>query len=184
MIKLFFISSLLIVFHVYNNDIFVYWEERNIVTWDDFKKVKNLKGDEAAYIRVATHSEFEYQNDSLTVTIRTYMDPKNSFVEKDNESDYLLKHEQLHFDIQEIYSRKMRKRIKETNLSFNSLSKELDIIFKEEMKRAEEFQNQYDKETNHSLNKEVQQKWEQKVIKELDNLSDYKEPTFRVFVEN
>lgn len=58
-----------------------------------------------------------------------------------------LRHEQLHFDITQMYARKIK---------YGSDSKEA-------IKEWILLEDQYDKETNHGLNMEVQKKWEQKI---------------------
>lgn len=182
--KAFIVISFVLCFVSNHKENYIYWNERNTVTWDDFKKVKHLDGQESANIRVAISSEFSYSNDSLMVIIKTYVDPDNSFVIASDESDYLLQHEQTHFDIQEIYSRKIRKRMMEQTYTFNTMSSKLNRIFREEMKNAEKYQDLYDKETNHSINKEKQKEWNKKVKKELEELEEYNLTTYRLSVIN
>ena len=86
--------------------------------------------------------------------------------------DYALKHEQIHFDICEIYARTLYKVLTEAKLTAFNLQDAQPIfntIYKEYRAREE----QYDVETKHSLNKEEQQRWNLLVAQELDSLSAY-----------
>jgi len=53
------------------------------------------------------------------------------------------------------------------------MKKELNDIYSEIEQQRRQMQNQFDKETNHSINKEAEYKWRQFVEKELKKLSEY-----------
>jgi hypothetical protein len=87
-------------------------------------------------------------------------------------SEDLLKHEQLHFDIVEIYSRKLREKF----LVLDKMKSKLeDYISTYNNIRNDlvKYQGLYDSETEHSVNKEKQKEWEIKVAKELEELDTY-----------
>ena len=93
-----------------------------------------------------------------------------------------LLHEQKHFDLEEIYARKLRKIFidreyyivdkQQYTIYIDSISKEIYYKIGEQAQKA---QIEYDNETNHSLNKEMQQKWNLKIAKELKDLDKYAE---------
>ncbi|UJH92241.1 DUF922 domain-containing Zn-dependent protease [Antarcticibacterium sp. 1MA-6-2] len=94
-----------------------------------------------------------------------------------SKSDYLLSHEQLHFDITELHARKLRKHL--SHLSIDQLSKKpkevLNSFYTKVEKERAAMQLQYDRETKHSLNKEAEAKWQLFVKEELQKLEDYQE---------
>lgn len=97
----------------------------------------------------------------LNFEVHSYFYPRLSWVEESSKKEYLLGHEQLHFDITEIHARILRKKLKEIN--FEELKSDpknvLDSVYEIVEKERREMQTRYDRETNHSLNKEIEAKW-------------------------
>ena len=93
-----------------------------------------------------------------------------------HKTDYILTHEQGHFDIAEIFARKLNKLMKEYNFDWNTYRQDLKKIYQDVLDEKEDMQNKYDEETNHSINKEKQEEWLKKIsgkLKELDAWADY-----------
>ena len=89
-------------------------------------------------------------------------------------SNILLNHEQLHFDIAELYARKMRKEIQKVKLTKNKVE-EFDYrrIYKKYFKEFLNYQKKYDAETDFSRTHSSQKKWETTVSKQLFELEKY-----------
>ncbi len=83
----------------------------------------------------------------------------------------LLNHEQLHFDISELYGRIIRKRVQELNrhgiVEVGKIKSEIVKILKQNDKR----QAQYDRETGHGAVDFMQEKWEAMIRTELRELT-------------
>jgi len=88
-------------------------------------------------------------------------------------NDHILSHEQGHFDISEIYARKLNKALKAYRPRENSISRDVNEIYKKVMDEKEEYQTKYDKETDFSRNKQQQSEWLEKIKDELDDLDEY-----------
>ena len=87
----------------------------------------------------------------------------------------VLKHERLHFDIAELYAREMRKKIHATQLSNGKvLESDYRKIHKQLFREYENFQKEYDSQTNHSLNKAPQKNWVTIITNKLSNLEKYR----------
>ncbi len=97
----------------------------------------------------------------LNYTVETFFYTDKSWVRPDSKSDYLLKHEQLHFDISELYARKLREKLAKVDSSKlnKDSSKYLNKLYEEVAAERVEMQDQFDKETDHSKNKETELKW-------------------------
>ena len=96
-----------------------------------------------------------------------------------NES--VLAHEQKHFDIDELYARKLRKQVKEnTYTSYSNLKTKSDSLYNVIDKEMDIFQDKYDEETDGSMNGDKQREWNKKVMDEIHALSLYKNTTFTV----
>ncbi|MEO7312107.1 MAG: hypothetical protein ABIX01_17015 [Chitinophagaceae bacterium] len=108
---------------------------------------------------------------SFAVTAVFY---KNKSWAKSGNSDYLLQHEQAHFDLTEIYARKLRLAFR--NYIFSNpatLEKDLDRIAEGIRKERNKVNRQYDVETNSSVNTRKQFYWFNKIANELHQLDAY-----------
>jgi len=178
---------ILVCFLVWGNILFaqkddskIVWDSAKKVLWSDFQgKVnpevfgnaltaykidffpENVFVDEQDRIR-------NYQN--LTVKARFY---KKESWKTPNVNNLVLIHEQLHFDIAELYARKIRKRFQELKINketrFTVYSKEYKILWRE----CRKYQSDYDYETHHGIKDEINKTWKEKVYKELASLEKY-----------
>src|SRR5699024_5538989 len=69
-------------------------------------------------------------NNTPSILIIGYMIPSESWVKENKKSDYLLKHEQLYFDICELYARKIRKIFKENQPRIDENGSFISLITK------------------------------------------------------
>jgi hypothetical protein len=155
----------------------IQWKTGKKLSWDDFQ---GLQDSNSAY-KAITSVKVEYNHNLFENHIDYYVrclfncDKSWSKLKSSNE---LLKHEQLHFDIAELISRKIRKTLSSyTSYNLNATS----LFLKETNKRYYHFELDsinfaYDEETNHSIIHEKQKEWELKITKELRELDAYANP--------
>lgn len=159
------------------------YDQNNGLTWNDFKG-KPVKSSKYA---AKTNSGYNYnvflQGDSMSIVLPCLFYPKSSWVKKELKSSYLLKHEQIHFDITELFVRKMRKDLQAGRYTIKNFEKSAIKIIKKYQKQSAVFQNKYDKQTNHSINKSEQERWNTLVQKGLKELESYKTPVFKVKIK-
>lgn len=145
----------------------VIWSPDFRFTWDDFKGAVP-KGSTAAATTASgisyTFSTF-YQGTQLNIdaTVSAYFYPTRSWNRPEVSNDVTLMHEQLHFDITELYARKMRKELANTKFTKN-VKEEVRQIYRAILRQLNDFQNKYDSETNYSRNLVVQERW----VKEIE----------------
>jgi predicted secreted Zn-dependent protease len=72
---------------------------------------------------------------------------------------YILAHEQAHFDITEIFARKLHKALMEYDFDQSTYKRDINSIYQRVVAEKEAFQAAYDKETDHSRNKRIQYEW-------------------------
>lgn len=162
----------------------IFYHEKPVVSWADFKPVSSMDGPESAHIHIAISSAVEYDEGNLKIEIKCYMIREKSNVIKGKETDYLLNHEQKHYDLQEVFARKIRKRyLEKTDYVFDNLQKDLNDIFNDEIRKSHELQALYDAETDHSINEEKQNEWNTKISNLLKELEDYKEVNLNIKIE-
>ena len=172
------IFNLLFCFISFNNEDTLLWHENLKLTWDDFKGEQNVESNAVAV--TASGITFSYKvrkaNSKIidfTPSVEAHFYPQKSWVKLELADDYILAHEQLHFDITELHVRKLKKQISALKVTQN-LGSILDKLHRNINNELSKMQNQYDSESINSINKEVQNKWEAFIAKELKIYEAYK----------
>jgi hypothetical protein len=156
---------------------YIYWDQRSL-TWDDFKGAAPSSSPYVALTHSAIVLNFSGQDNTLNFSIESAFYPKKSWKKK-NVNEYILKHEQGHFDITEIYARILRKELQEMKFKkYETLGNEVQQVFNKNSKACDDMQDQYDNETDHSKKKEEQYLWDAKIAGMLDSLAGWKTPEF------
>ncbi len=144
------------------------YNNRRKLTWNDFLVNTSPQKNSLIAASVSTGLDFTWdyninnaqQNFSYSVCAKFY--PKASWVIKYKKDSILLAHQQLHFDITELYARKLRKAVSNYKLGRN-IRKNLGIIYKNIEASRQKMQKEYDIETEHSKNKKQQHIWNKKI---------------------
>jgi predicted secreted Zn-dependent protease len=145
---------------------YINWSAGRKLVWDDFMAQPDKQGDAAAL--TATHLGFSHSvvSGKVSYNIECRFDKNKSWGRVKN--DWILKHEQGHFDIAEIFARKLHKAVFAYRFNRNSFQKDLDALYTGIVKEKEAFQQQYDDETDYSRNKVKQEEWVKKIEKMLE----------------
>ncbi|WP_037320306.1 DUF922 domain-containing protein [Salegentibacter sp. Hel_I_6] len=153
------------------------WAENRVLSWDDFKaspkKHLPYKANTNSGLSFSWNATQSNQGIELNYEVGSNFYPNRSWVKEIEEVDYLLAHEQLHFDITELHARKLRKALSNYEPAASKIKKELNALYAEIEKQHRKMQTEFDKESNHSLNKEAELKWRIFVQEELEQLSAY-----------
>lgn len=110
----------------------------------------------------------------LKITLSNRFDYKGSWMLKsETHNADLLKHEQGHFDLNEIYTRKMFQQFR--NFKFTGdFRNEIYTIMQAENSELKRVQQIYEKETAYGTNKPGQAAWSDKIAAELASVPSYK----------
>ena len=154
-----------------NNEELLDWSHSRKLTWADYKASPNPGSDAAAstttYLGITyniTTNDFSYAIESRFSKTRSWGLHK---------TPYILSHEQGHFDISEIFARKLNKKMREYRFDRKTYQKDLKKIYQDILDEKEEMQDEYDTETRHSINKEKQAEWLKRIAKMLEEYKDY-----------
>jgi predicted secreted Zn-dependent protease len=158
-------SFILPLLFIGQDEEFIEWSPASKLTWDDYLAKPSSLSDAAAITSTALGIEYHVRNNKLSYKITCRFSKTRSWGRF--KTDYILQHEQGHFDITEIFARKLAKTIQEYDFNPRQYQHDLSDIYKRIMDEKEDFQNQYDKETDFSRNKERQAEWLKKIEKEL-----------------
>lgn len=157
-----------------SNEELLEWNDSKKLTWADFKARPDEESDVAA--RTTTYLLFSYsvRSEGFSYTIESKFSKTRSWGL--HKTSYILSHEQGHFDIAEVFARKLHKKMNEYSFNRKTYQKDLKKIYQDILDEKEKMQNEYDKETNHSINKEKQADWLKKInalLKETERWAGY-----------
>ncbi len=157
----------------------VRWDESRKIAWDHFY-VKDGNDRFAAECHTFFKASFYLENDSVFCQVVTYLNKDSSWRKPSLEKNdaYTINHEQMHFDITEIFARRIRKELLENTVN----EQELKQIYFDHARACRMFQQDYDRETRHSIDRKKQTEWNVKIRHLLHDLRDYKEQA--IFIEN
>lgn len=146
------------------------WTPENKLTWKNFKgKIpRNVRAaaTTASGISYEFSTRFEGNEMMVDYTVLTYFYPTKSWYKPKLCNDLTLIHEQLHFDISELFARKMRKQMDSTVFT-NNVKAEVKKIYRKILNELSDYQNVYDDQTNFSRDKEQQLLWIKKIREAL-----------------
>ncbi len=154
------------------------WSATRKLTAADFKGVPDKE--EAEITAAATYCGITFETNRVTL----YKNPKffvscvfdcyQSWMKseyKDNKE--VLEHEQTHFDLGEVYTRKLLQALQNEGMTMFDLEKKSTEIYQRIFDEYKKRQEQYDNETVHGTIKEKQTEWNKKVAAELAALAAY-----------
>ncbi len=113
----FFVGFITLLSFSFVKDNFILWQENKKLKIQDFKadNKDTIKVNRQQFLGAISAIRIEYssfqrnKNSVPDFSIKTYFDPNESWMLLKN--DYVLQHEQIHFDLTELYARKMRKSV-------------------------------------------------------------------------
>ena len=150
----------------------IHWSEKNRLSWSDYKGAPNVRTGAAASTATYLGIDYNFSPRGLTYRITCSFSKTKSWGLHKN--DYILSHEQAHFDIAEIFARRLNKKMLAYKFNPNTYQDDLKSIYETIVAEKEEMQNRYDEETNHSINQTKQREWLKNVVQLLSQLEDYK----------
>lgn len=150
------------------------WSSQKDLNWNNYTGVPDYEDGfrDAVTASAILFSTKCHPTNILEINIAAQFVKDQSWVKPVARTEYHLGHEQLHFDITELSVRKFREAIKgKTYLC--SQQDEVQQLAEKIMQECVELQQQYDRETQYSMNKKKQAEWEQSVHQDLGNLKEF-----------
>lgn len=150
------------------------WESDLKLKYSDFKADK--KGS-PGFAVATTASAFGYRIDDtdgkISGSVFVVFYCNKSWWNRNYLLDEVLEHEQLHFDICELYGRKLYQEIISLRNSNRLSIKNINKVYLKLEKQYSNYQDKYDEETDHSTNGQQQRLWNKKIKKQLAAMSGY-----------
>ena len=146
------------------------WNEHSKLTWNDFRGPVKAATEESA---AAMHCGIGFTTTTgspggkLQITVYNTFYTNRSWVRPDTKIPELLNHEQGHFDLCEIYTRKLRRQMSNFNFDVVDVRSVLMSIYTKFQDEYESRQQAYELETVHGTNIVVQKRWQDMITKKL-----------------
>jgi hypothetical protein len=151
----------------------VVWDSATKLTWADFLGKADQKSPFAAMTSSGIYYRLKTNSDGYSDSVVAVFYKSDSWVRRRTESALI--HEQGHFDITEIFARKLRKQLEEFVPKRGDLGHQLKFLYDEVESEREAMENLYDKDTRHSADAARQADWNMRISNELKELEKYVE---------
>jgi hypothetical protein len=153
----------------------VFYNPTRPLTWADFQANSANRSNRYA---AGVFTSMSYEGNSKTsgkfldvvLTVKTYMVKEMSWVKPNANTDYGLRHEQIHFDITRIMVEKFKERVRNIDLTVDDYDSLIQYQFLEAYRDMHREQEKYDKETNHGIDVGLQAKWDRETAKKIKEL--------------
>jgi predicted secreted Zn-dependent protease len=166
---------LLLVFPLFlalpREDNIIEWSPTRKLTWADFKGTPDPASTNAALTNSSITLSSEYSNKGIKYIVNCKFNKLLSWARVRNE--YILKHEQGHFDIAEAHARLLFKNLSGYKFNSGTANEDVNRIYSETMKAHVKMQSDYDVLSDHSLDTAQQIIWENKIDSMLTSLQQY-----------
>lgn len=175
LVQVFLLCDFLTIVGQVDSDSMLFWDNKRKLNCNDFKG-KIIQNEQNYKAKAGTAAEISangfMESGMLNFRITCIFDKKTSWI-IDSLCVKVLAHEQLHFDIAELYSRKIRKGVFDLRKKHQTDIELYDKLIKGLLKERNKMDDQYDKETAHGIYKSKQEAWNKKIARELCKLKAY-----------
>ncbi len=149
------------VIDVEETDKIIPWKYRRQLAWIDFKSEPKREGDAVASTSTSLGLSYQVREGKLSYHITCDFSKERSWGSL--KTDYILAHEQAHFDITEIHARKLYEALYLYEYNASTLKADIAAIYNRIVKEKEDMQEAYDGETDHSRHKAKQTEWLERI---------------------
>lgn len=154
------------------------WSATRKLDWKDFKAKPDGGALGGARIAISHNYSIGCRDGVLQVRMQAVMLPAMSWVTYRIYASGLasrvgLRHEQLHFDLAEVYARRVRKLLKELPNPCSHADDELNAMAERVIKEHWDQQRRYEVQTEHGQIERQQNEWERRITAELEELKAF-----------
>ncbi len=153
------------------------WSAGRKLTWSDFTQIPDDGKKIAALTTYEISYEFVRGASGWEPIVSCRFNQRESWVKRTRERKYILEHEQLHFDIAELFARKLRKKYDELSWIGGRPERSPQAVFEEIFASCKVMQWQYDEETDHGTIDVQQDRWASVVAELLGAFQEYSSAT-------
>lgn len=147
------------------------WQMDKRLIWDDFLCEPRRGTDAVASTSTSLGIAYQLNNGHLSYHITCYFNKEKSWGLL--KTDYILAHEQGHFDITEIFARRLNEALQNYKFNKRTFKRDIGNIYESIVRQKEEYQKAYDAESDHSRNRKVQYDWLERIESLLAETAPY-----------
>ncbi|HET9502917.1 MAG TPA: DUF922 domain-containing protein [Hymenobacter sp.] len=150
----------------------LHWSASRPLVLADFQGRPRIGETHAALTSATIVAEVACKGGQFTGHVQAAFDPAVSWWrEPATATPRLLRHEQLHFDITEVYARRLRQKLAAVRVPCAQLGSAFERLAQGVYADWEKAEAQYDRDTNHGLLPAPQAQWEAQVQQQLADLA-------------
>jgi hypothetical protein len=148
------------------------------LAWTDFQGSPPSAGNEGARTAYGLYFAWSCRGAAFAFQVVAALHPRRSWVKaavvRDaRENPRILRHEQTHFDLTEVYARRMRRHFATLTRPCSRTDAELRAVARQLVEEEKAMQRRYDGETNHGLRDDRQAAWNADVARMLGAAAPY-----------
>lgn len=155
----------------HNADRAFHWTPERKLRWEDFQGRRRSGCSERVVAETSCGISVETSLAPASSVAKIYVfntfDKRQSWVHPGGECPAVLRHEQGHWDLCEIYTRKMQRRFDALSIRGGKLTEMVARVFDQVEGEYLRRQEAYEAETRHGIDKDAQAIWEQRIAREL-----------------
>ena len=150
----------------------IYWSESRQLSWADFQGHPDYNYDDIAALTSSGILHFKgCEEGKIIYDIKAYFEKKYSWVKAEALTTHHLEHEQIHFNITQLYAQKLKLALdKET--FYCGEGEAFDRFVQDFLIKWQKAPINYDLYTHYSMKPQEQQEWKYKVALELSVCND------------
>lgn len=156
---------------VTETDKIIPWKFRRTLVWDDFRSDPKKEGDAVASTSTSLGLSYQVREGKLTYHITCDFSKEKSWGSL--KTDYILAHEQAHFDITELHARKLYQALSYYTFNPVTFKSDIGVIYNRIVKEKEDMQETYDSQTDHSRRRHRQADWLERIEQMLEDTQSF-----------
>ena len=149
-----------------DNSLIAYKKNKKL-KWPDFQGTPTDTANTSAITSSGMGYKFKLHRTeelaTFTFTVSCSFSKPKSWVEPGNLNDYVLNHEQRHFDISYINTLLFIQKLRDAGFSITNYRNEIQQIYNDVSVALNKMQRDYDTETKNGIDKEKQAEWNKKI---------------------
>jgi hypothetical protein len=149
----------------------IHWRSDYKLKWEDFRGNADSGSRFGAVSSPGIKYSFSANEDSFTVKVICFFIKSRSWVRVISKTGLI--HEQRHFDIAELFARKLRKSFSGYKFKYHTVGIDIDKLFLLNKQERAKMDTLYDEETDFSRNSINQARWNKKIEIELKKIKKY-----------
>lgn len=148
----------------------IYYSVKRPLNWDDFQsKISSGKYDAEVFPAIGYDERTEIVNSVVNVhlAVKAFLPKSACWVKDASRTDNALNHEQRHFDIAKLAGEHFKQKLRSETLPVKNFDGFINVDYLDAYREMNALQKQYDDETRHGSNQYEQERWNERIDKEL-----------------